>query len=188
MGSFSSKKKRQNPPERNKVPEEKPSFPTDSSAKEADEIPMTFGQKGKRVALLVTAPVSESFQNIVEAIGGKVPPSPPVDWDSRDSDALPNLTSRLKFTTHYALCVIDSERWDDTSLTLKQRFTGAKFWDHPGDSTKLASSRSSASNSSSEPTELNACVVWDIGLIKEIDSRQEIGRTDMSDEEISEGR
>ncbi|KAK1147971.1 hypothetical protein N8T08_000487 [Aspergillus melleus] len=184
MGSSSSKQRR-NHLERNKVPEEKPSSPTE---READEIPRTLGQNGKRVALLVTAPVSRSFQNLVEVIGRRPPPSLPVNWNSRDSDALPNLTSRLKFTTHYALCVIDSERWDDTSLTLKERFTGAKFWDHPGDSTKSASSRNSASNSSREPAERNACVVWDIGAITEIDSGQEIGRTDMSDEEISEGR
>ncbi|EUC41752.1 hypothetical protein COCMIDRAFT_105357 [Bipolaris oryzae ATCC 44560] len=120
-------------------------------------------------------------------MGHQPPPSPPVDWSSFKNSALPNLESRLKFTTHYALCVIDCDHWDNPSLSLLDKFRGAKFWDHPGDRTILASSQSSRSNRSMKMPGLNACITWNDADIFEIESGEEIGRTDMSDDEITQG-
>jgi hypothetical protein len=114
-------------------------------------------------------------------------PNPSLTWDSHDPDALPNLSSRLRFTAHYAVCVVDSESWDNTSLTLRERFTGAKFWDHPGEITFIAPSRSSQSRSSFIPTQDNEGVGWDESKIQSIESGQEVGRTTMSDKQITEG-
>ncbi|KAJ0416342.1 hypothetical protein BJY00DRAFT_316993 [Aspergillus carlsbadensis] len=154
---------------------------------EAGKKPRPFGDKGKRnrVVLLVTAPISHSFRQIVRVIGHEPPASAPVDWDSHDNNALPTLESRLKFTTHYALCVIDTERWEDPSLTLLDKFMRAKFWDHPGDATKLSLSTSSSRGSSMRPADSNAGVQWDPDDLRMIDSGEEIGRTDLSDEEIT---
>lgn len=135
----------------------------------------------------MTAPIGNSFRSIVRAVGREPPPSPIIDWGSLDNNALPNLESRLKFTTHYALCVIDSEKWDHTSLTLQAKFTSARFWDHPGDATQFAISRSSVKDSSMEPAHWDAGVPWPPGLIRSIDSGEEIGRTDLCDEEVSKG-
>jgi hypothetical protein len=55
----------------------------------------------------------------VRAVGREPPSSPEIDWESLNNSALPNLQSRLKFTTHYALCVIDSEKWDVFDPMLK---------------------------------------------------------------------
>ncbi|KAL4780081.1 hypothetical protein BJX76DRAFT_364648 [Aspergillus varians] len=90
-----------------------------------------FQDEGKRVVLLVTAPIGSSFRLIVRAIRREPPPNPPVKWSSHDNSDLPGLESRPRFTTHYALCVMDSEKWDDPSLSLLQKLTGARFWDHP---------------------------------------------------------
>jgi hypothetical protein len=72
-------------------------------------------------------------------------------------------------------------------MTLLQKFKGARFWDHPGDSTMMASSKSSKSNSSEKPAYRNACMIWPDDEIRSIDSGEVIGRTDMSDEEITRG-
>jgi hypothetical protein len=137
--------------------------------------------------LLVTAPVGESFQSIARAIGRQPPLSPRVDWSSHENSALPDLASRLKFTTHYALCVINREIWENTPMSLLEKFRRARFWDHPGDYTMMAPSRSSRSNSSMEPVRLNACSIWRDEDIGSIDSGEEIGRTNLSDEEITRG-
>lgn len=50
-----------------------------------------------------------------------------------------------------------------------------------------ASSQSSRSDSSMEPADLNASQIWSDGHIKQIDSGEETGRTDMCDDEITEG-
>ncbi|PLB43214.1 hypothetical protein P170DRAFT_514483 [Aspergillus steynii IBT 23096] len=128
------------------------------------------------VVLLVTAPIGSSFRNIVRAVGREPPSSPPVAWESRENRALPNIESRLKFMTHYALCVIPSEIWDHPSLTLLTKFAHAKFWDHPGDSTSSTASRSSRSGSI---IERNADRTWEKPYIRAIESGQEIGRTNM---------
>jgi hypothetical protein len=137
--------------------------------------------------LLITTPVGKSFQSIVRAIGREPLPSPHVDWSSFENCTLPDLKSRMKFTTHYALCVIDCDDWDDNDLSLLDKFRGARFWDHPGDKTMSASSQSSRSNSSMGPADLNACMIWSDASISQIDSGEEIGRTDMSDDEITQG-
>ncbi|KAF3404839.1 hypothetical protein DPV78_003422 [Talaromyces pinophilus] len=140
----------------------------------------------QRVVLLVTAPLGESFRSIIRSTGYHPPPSLQVDWERHENSALPDLAARLKFTTHYALCIIDREIWEDTSKSLLKKFQSAKFWDHPGDSTIMAPSTSSRSDFSMKPTSLNACRVWIDKDIKSIDSGEEVGRTNMSDEEISE--
>lgn len=135
----------------------------------------------------MTAPLGHSFRSIVRVIGREPPSSPPFDWESQDNNTLPDLASRVKFTTHYALCVIDSEVWDSPSQTLLGKFLSAKFWDHPGEATMLAPSGCSTSNSSTRSAELNAGIPWSEDHIRAIDSGQEIGRTNMSDEGISGG-
>ncbi|UPK97553.1 hypothetical protein LCI18_008488 [Fusarium solani-melongenae] len=144
-----------------------------------------FGNEGRRVVLLITTPVGESFQSIAQATGFQAPRSTPVDWLSHENSALPDLASRLKFTTHYALCVIGCEIWESTSVSLLEKFRRARFWDHPGDCTMMALSRSSRSNSSAIPVCLNACRGWEDEDICNIDSGEVIGRTDMSDKEIT---
>ncbi|KAH6722783.1 hypothetical protein BKA61DRAFT_585261 [Leptodontidium sp. MPI-SDFR-AT-0119] len=144
-----------------------------------------FGNEGQRVVLLVTTPVGESFQSIARATGFRPLQSPRVNWSSHENSALPDLASRLKFTTHYALCVIDREIWEKTSVSLLEKFRRARFWDHPGDYTMMAPSRSSQSNSCVGPAHLNACRIWCDADIGNIESGQEIGQTDTSDEEIS---
>ncbi|ORY06248.1 hypothetical protein BCR34DRAFT_35871 [Clohesyomyces aquaticus] len=145
-----------------------------------------LGDEGRRVVLLITTPVGQSFQSIARAIGRQPPPSPHVDWSSFENSALPDLKSRLKFTTHYALCVIDCDLWDGNSLSLLDKFRSARFWDHPGDKTMSASSQSSRSNSSMKPANLNACVTWNDAHIIQTESGEEIGRTDKSDDEITQ--
>ncbi|QYT05318.1 hypothetical protein H0G86_012214 [Trichoderma simmonsii] len=144
-----------------------------------------FGNEGRRVVLLVTAPVGLSFELIFRWTGFQAPQSPPIDWSSHENSALPDLASRLKFTTHYALCVIDCNIWESTSVSLLEKFKEARFWDHPGDYTMMAPSRSSRSNSSGIPVSANACVIWDEEDIRYIDSGEVIGRTDMSNGEIT---
>jgi hypothetical protein len=142
---------------------------------------------GRRVVLLITTPVGESFQSIAQVTGYRAQQDTPIDWTSHENSALPDLASRLRFTTHYALCVIDRELWESTSVSLLQKFRGARFWDHPGDFTMMSPSRSSRSNSSTIPASLNACQPWSDGAIYNIDSGEVIGQTDMSDEEITRG-
>lgn len=137
--------------------------------------------------LLITTPVGESFQSIAHATGYRAQQSTEIDWSSHENSALPDLASRLRFTTHYALCIIDREIWESTSVSLLQKFRGALFWDHPGDFTMMSPSRSSRSNSSMIPASLNACQPWSVGEICNIDSGEVIGMTDMSDEEITRG-
>lgn len=72
-------------------------------------------------------------------------------------------------------------------MGLLQKFRGARFWDHPGDYTMMAPLGSSRSNSSAIPACLNACRVWSDEDLCNIDSGEVIGRTDMSDEEITRG-
>ena len=142
---------------------------------------------GQQVVLLVTTPVGESFQSIARATGSKLPCYPPVDWSSYTNTALPDLASRLKFTTHYALCVIDRNIWESTHMSLLEKFRRARFWDHPGDYTMMALSTSSKSDSSVGPVHMNACILWRDEAIGNIESGEEIGRTDLSDEEITRG-
>ncbi|KAL6819045.1 hypothetical protein V8C40DRAFT_252331 [Trichoderma camerunense] len=145
----------------------------------------SFGNEGRRVVLLVTTPMGLSFELIARYTGFQAPQSPPVDWSSHENSALPNLASRLKFTTHYALCVIDCKIWESTSVSLLEKFREARFWDHPGDYTMMAPSRSSRSNSSGIPVSVNACAIWSEEDIRHIDSGEVIGRTDMSNGEIT---
>lgn len=142
---------------------------------------------GRRVVLLVTTPIGRSFELIARVTGFRAPQNTSVDWSSHENSALPHLASRLRFTTHYALCVIDSKIWESTSVSLLERFRGARFWEHPGDYTMMAPSRSSQSNSSSIPVSLNACAIWSEEDIRNIDSGEVIGRTDMSNGEITRG-
>lgn len=51
----------------------------------------------------------------------------------------------------------------------------------------MAPSRSSKSNSSLGPVHLNACTIWCDEDIGNIESGEEIGQTDLSDEEITRG-
>jgi hypothetical protein len=51
----------------------------------------------------------------------------------------------------------------------------------------MALSESSKSNSSEMPAYRNACTIWSEKGIRSIDSGEVIGRTDMSDEEITQG-
>ncbi|KAK2125196.1 hypothetical protein NOF04DRAFT_1280789 [Fusarium oxysporum II5] len=145
-----------------------------------------LANEGRRVVLLITTPVGESFQSIAQVTGYQAPESTPVDWSSHENSALPDLASRLRFTTHYALCVIDWQLWEGKSVSLLQKFREARFWDHPGDYTMISPSRSGRSNSSTTPACLNACKVWSEEVIRMIDSGEVIGRTDMSDEEITQ--
>lgn len=135
----------------------------------------------------MTTPVGESFQSIARVTGFRAPRRTVVDWSSHENSTLPDLASRLQFTIHYALCVIDREIWERTSVSLLDKFTTARFWDHPGDSTMLAPSRCSQSTSSVEPTDLNSCVVWSQESIRKIESGEVIGQTHLSDEEITRG-
>ncbi|KAL4967115.1 uncharacterized protein BDV14DRAFT_32080 [Aspergillus stella-maris] len=92
----------------------------------------------------------------------------------------------MKFTTHYAVCVIDSNVWDDSSLKLKDKFAQGRFWDHPGESNFLAPSQSSVIGSKrANPPVKNDGVPWEYDCIETIDSGQVIGQTNMSDREIS---
>lgn len=135
----------------------------------------------------MTTPVGESFQSIAKATGFRAPPAIYIDWPSHENSALPNLASRLKFTTHYAVCVIDLEMWERAPASLLEKFKTARFWDHPGDYTLMASSRSSQSTSSVRPARLNACVAWSDEQICNIESGEVIGQTDLSNEEITRG-
>lgn len=72
-------------------------------------------------------------------------------------------------------------------MSLLEKFRAARFWDHPGDYTMMAPSRSSRSNSSTIPACLNACRAWSDEDIRGIESGEVIGRTDMSDAEITRG-
>ncbi|OCK84847.1 hypothetical protein K432DRAFT_422257 [Lepidopterella palustris CBS 459.81] len=135
-----------------------------------------------QIVFLVTTPMGKSFESIVQALGNKPPLSVPIDWMSHDNRALPQITSRVRFATHYALCLISREIWLDDSLTLLDKFKEAKFWDHPGDSTGSTSSGSSRSDRVQYD---NECKCWPAEHIVEIDSAQEIGETTKPDKEVS---
>lgn len=72
-------------------------------------------------------------------------------------------------------------------MSLLEKFKRARFWDHPGDYTMMASSTSSKSDSSVGPAHMNACMIWCDEDIGNIESGEEIGRTDLPDEEITRG-
>ncbi|PYH95592.1 hypothetical protein BO71DRAFT_473667 [Aspergillus ellipticus CBS 707.79] len=130
---------------------------------------------------------SRQFQQ--NNLSGRLPPQapPPIDWSSCKNSALPSLMSQLKFTTHYAVCVIDAEIWDNESWTLRQKFLSATFWDHPGKN-MLGSLRSKTSGTDRQRRELsNEGTSWSDSMIAEIVSGDEIGVTGMSDEAISKG-
>jgi len=135
-----------------------------------------------RIVFLVTTPMGKSFESIVRALGVTPPLGVPIDWTTCDDKALPRITSRVRFATHYALCLIDRKTWLDSSLTLLDKFKTAKFWDHPGDSTGFASSGSGQGGLAQYE---NECRHWQTKSIMHIDSAQEIGETTASDEEIS---
>ncbi len=139
------------------------------------------------MVLLVTTPVGESFQSIARVTRFQLSRSPRIDWSSHKNSALLDLAFRLKFMTHYTLYIIDREIWERTSVSLLKKFRRARFWDHPGDYTIMASSRSSQSNSSVGPAHLNTCRVWCDEDIGNIESGEVIGQTDLSDEEITRG-
>src|SRR2546423_5955923 len=79
-----------------------------------------------RIVFLVTTPIGASFESIVRALGNKPPLNVPIDWTAYDDKALPRITSHVRFATHYALCLIDRKIWLDNSLTLLDKFKGAK--------------------------------------------------------------
>lgn len=163
------------------------SFVTQSHNLKEGMLIINLWHEGRRVVLLVTTPMGLSFELIARYTGFQAPQSPPIDWSSHENSALPNLASRLKFTTHYALCVIDCKIWESTSVSLLEKFREARFWDHPGDYTMMTPSRSSRSNSSGIPVSLNACAIWSEEDIRYIDSGEVIGQTDMSNGEITRG-
>jgi hypothetical protein len=72
-------------------------------------------------------------------------------------------------------------------MSLFEKFRSAKIWEHPGDSTMMAPSRSSRSNSSRVPPQSHAGGALLSGYIRRIDSGEEIGRTNWSDEDITRG-
>jgi hypothetical protein len=94
----------------------------------------------------------------------------------------------MNFTTPYALCVINCDSWEDDILSLLEKFKNARFWDHPREKTVFVPLQSSVSNSSLKAVELNACVTWDGEKIRQIESGEEIGRTDMSNDKITQGQ
>ncbi|KAF5602439.1 uncharacterized protein FSUBG_7746 [Fusarium subglutinans] len=146
---------------------------------------LDFGFQFPNSLEIPVRPTDGDLATIVQATGYRAPPSTEIDWSSHENSALPDLASRFRFTTHYALCVMDRELWESTSVSLLQKFRGARFWDHPGDFTMMSPSRSSRSNSSMRPAIFNACIPWSDGDIENIDSGEVIGQTDMSNKEIT---
>ncbi|KAI9042826.1 uncharacterized protein KD926_004891 [Aspergillus affinis] len=181
MGSFNSTQKHITP--KVKVLDGGPASSTKDLEAATDERPGFFGRRGKRVAVIVTAPFDKSSGQIVPIPEGTCSL---INWDSRDRSALPRLISRRTYSPYSALCLMDSSKWDDNSLTLRERFAGEKFWDYPNFPTKPPFSSNDASAGDTVPVVCNAGRVWKPREIEAIDAGQEYFRLDLSDEEMAE--
>ncbi|RAK75316.1 uncharacterized protein BO72DRAFT_498247 [Aspergillus fijiensis CBS 313.89] len=141
-------------------------------------------ENGPRIVLLVTTPIGGSFEYIRGAVGYDPKLYSPIEWSSHQNSSLPNLKSRLRFVTHYAMCVIETAVWENTDMTLLEKFRYTQFWEHPGDATMSVPSHSSASRSSVKGVDAHAGWNWCEDEICRIESGDVIGRTRMIDTEI----
>jgi len=127
--------------------------------------------------LLVQGQLGSSFRSIAGSLkwsaSAKARSSPAIDWDSANTDSMPTMKSHISFVRHFAVCLIDKDVWI-SSLSIKEKFMRASFWEHPGEST-----------GGNEALPLNG-VRWGIGAIEKIDAIQELGDTKVTMKAIRE--
>jgi len=138
------------------------------------------------VVLLVAAPVGTSFRIMSRALGYRRSPYPAADLNRCENSSLPDIESRLTFVTHYALCVTEGATWDNQQLPLLDKFWSGYFWEHSGEKTWTIASGMLGSGSGGRLGLRNLGSGWSLKQIRMITSGKVIGRTDKSNEEISE--
>jgi hypothetical protein len=89
-----------------------------------------------RVLFLVATLLSDSLDWLCKLQTTTRSTAPPVDWHSASDScfSFPRITAHLCFARHYAVGVMDRNKWDDPHLPHLERFEKARFWEHLGSS------------------------------------------------------
>lgn len=83
-------------------------------------------------AVLVTTPPKHGYGPFVDRFCA-VPDIPPaIDWDSRNTLALPSMLDSLVFRRHFALCLVKRGTWESADLPLRSKFQDQRFWNYYG--------------------------------------------------------
>ena len=86
----------------------------------------------KYYAVLVTTNAKHSFGWLSDYLCAEADLPPRIEWESRDTTALPPMRDFLAFRRHFALCLVKKEVWESTHVRLIDKFADQPFWDYYG--------------------------------------------------------
>jgi hypothetical protein len=96
--------------------------------------PATLPRHPKYIAILVATSPIQNYGLVSALLYTTVDHPEPIPWSATDTTTccIPPMLVSLAFRRHFALCLVPESVWESKTTALREKLTGALFWDHGG--------------------------------------------------------